>query len=144
MDVGAVRRPNGLAQLVTWMKAKPDLATFATVGVGSPAHVWTYGFSKSTGVRFQLVPYRGAAPAVQDVLAGRVDLSALEASNLLPHVQAGKMKAFALLSAARWKVARHIPILPPHTALMIAHASAVDDVGVLGATSSTPPRTRGR
>ena len=51
MMVGRADLPaNDLAQLVTWMKARPDLATFATVGVGSPAHVWTYGFSKSTGL----------------------------------------------------------------------------------------------
>jgi tripartite-type tricarboxylate transporter receptor subunit TctC len=45
------------------------------------------------------------------MLAGRIDLTALEASNLLPHVQAGKMKAYALLSAARWKMAPDIPTL---------------------------------
>jgi len=100
-----------LTELVLWMKAKPEPATFATVGAGSPAHVWTVGFTKMTGARFQLIPYRGAAPSIQDMLAGRIDLSALEASNLLPHVQAGKLKAYAILSARRWKMAPDIPTM---------------------------------
>lgn len=103
--------PKALAELVPWMKAQPQPVTFGTVGSGSPAHVWTFGFTQSTGVRFQLVPYRGAAPTIQDMLAGRIDLTALEASNLLPHVQAGKMKAYALLSAKRWKIAPDIPTM---------------------------------
>lgn len=110
MLVGRADLPaSNLAELVTWMKALPQRATFATVGVGSPAHVWTSEFSARTATSFQLIPYRGAAPAVQDMLAGRVDLSALEASNLLPHVQAGKMKALGLLRANRWKAAPEIP-----------------------------------
>jgi tripartite-type tricarboxylate transporter receptor subunit TctC len=103
--------PKTLDELVSWMKAQPQPVTFGTVGSGSPAHVWTFGFANSTGVRFQLVPYRGAAPTIQDMLAGRIDLTALEASNLLPHVQAGKMKAYALLSAKRWKIAPDIPTM---------------------------------
>jgi tripartite-type tricarboxylate transporter receptor subunit TctC len=101
--------PSSLAELVGWLKAQPQRATFATVGVGSPAHVWTAEFTARTATHLQLIPYRGAAPAVQDMLAGRVDLSALEASNLLPHVQAGKMKALGLLRANRWTAAPEVP-----------------------------------
>ena len=112
MMVGRADLPaNTLAAVTAWMKAKAEPATFATVGSGSPAHVWTFGFANATGVRFQLIPYRGAAPAIQDMLAGRIDLTALEASNLLPHVQAGKMKAYALLSAKRWPIAPDIPTM---------------------------------
>ena len=112
MMVGRADLPAAnLAALTAWMKAKAEPATFATVGSGSPAHVWTFGFAQATGVRFQLVPYRGAAPAIQDMLAGRIDLTALEASNLLPHVQAGKMKPYAILSATRWKIAPDIPTM---------------------------------
>lgn len=112
MMVGRADLPAAdLAALTAWMKAKPEPATFGTVGSGSPAHVWTFGFAQATGVRFQLIPYRGAAPTIQDMLAGRIDLTALEASNLLPHVQAGKMKAYAILSAKRWSVAPDIPTM---------------------------------
>jgi len=112
MMIGRADLPaKDLTELVAWMKAKPEPATFATVGAGSPAHVWTVGFTRMTGARFQLIPYRGAAPSIQDMLAGRIDLSALEASNLLPHVQAGKLKAYAILSTRRWKMAPDIPTM---------------------------------
>jgi tripartite-type tricarboxylate transporter receptor subunit TctC len=144
MMVGRAEVPAAnLGELVAWLKARPQPATFATVGAGSPAHVWTYGFTAKTGVRFQLVPYRGAAPAIQDMLAGHVDLTALEASNLLPHVQAGKMKAYALLSAARWKAAPEIPTLteqgfpgyemPFWTGLFVRKGTPAEAIGRLNA-----------
>jgi tripartite-type tricarboxylate transporter receptor subunit TctC len=112
MMVGRADLPaKDMTELVAWMKAKPEPATFATVGSGSPTHIWTVGFTKMTGARFQLIPYRGAAPAIQDILAGRIDATGLEASNLLPHVQAGKMKAYAILSAKRWRLAPDVPTM---------------------------------
>ena len=112
MMVGRADLPaKNLTELVAWMKAKPEPATFATVGSGSPTHIWTVGFTKMTGAQFQLIPYRGAAPAIQDMLAGRIDATGLEASNLLPHVQAGKMKALAILSAKRWRMAPDVPTM---------------------------------
>jgi tripartite-type tricarboxylate transporter receptor subunit TctC len=97
--------------LVPWLKALPQPSPFATIGAGSPPHVWSIGFANQTGVRFQPVPYRGGAPAIQDMLAGRIDLSVLEASSLLPHVNAGKLKAYGLLNPTRWKVAPDVPTL---------------------------------
>ena len=112
MLVGRAELPAAnLTDLVTWLKSQSQPATFATVGTGSPAHVWTVEFTNRTGTRFQLIPYRGAAPAIQDMLAGRIDLTALEASNLLPHVRAGKMKPLAVLSAGRWRAAPDVPTL---------------------------------
>lgn len=100
-----------VSELVSWLKALPQPSPFATIGAGSPPHVWAIGFANQTGVRFQPVPYRGGAPAIQDMLAGRIDLSVLEASSLLPHVQAGKLKAYGLLNPTRWKVAPEVPTL---------------------------------
>ena len=77
-------------ELAAWLKALPQPSPFATIGAGSPPHVWAIGFANQTGARFQYVPYRGGAPAIQDMLAGRIDLSVLEASSLLPHVQCGQ------------------------------------------------------
>ena len=62
-----------LKGLVTWLKANPGKATAATVGVGSAQHVGSVLLQKMTDTRFQFVPYRGAAPAMQDLLAGHVD-----------------------------------------------------------------------
>ena len=98
-------------ELAAWLKALPQPSPFATIGAGSPPHVWALGFASQTGARFQYVPYRDGAPAIQDMLAGRIDLSVLEASSLLPHVNAGKLKAYGLLSPARWKVAPDVPTL---------------------------------
>ncbi|MBV8409472.1 MAG: tripartite tricarboxylate transporter substrate binding protein [Alphaproteobacteria bacterium] len=98
-----------MAGLVDWLKAHREPATFATVGVGSPAHIWTVEFTNRTGVPLQLIPYRGGAPAIQDILAGRIDLSSLEGASLMPHVRAGKMKPLGVLSAGRWKAAPDVP-----------------------------------
>ena len=73
--------------------------------------MWGHQFEALTGVRLQLIPYRGAAPAMQDLVAGRIDLSGLEASSTLPYVQAGKIKAFGVLTQSRWQGAPDIPTL---------------------------------
>ena len=112
MMIGRADLPtSNLRELITSLKAAPQPASFATVGVGSPGHVWAHQFEAMTGVRLQLIPYRGAAPAMQDLLAGRIDLSGLEASSSLPYVQAGKIKAFGVLTEARWSGAPDIPTL---------------------------------
>ena len=92
-----------------------------------------------TGVRVQLIPYRGAAPAMQDLVAGRIDLSGLEASSTLPYVQAGKIKAFGVLTPSRWPGAPDIPTLeeqglpglamPYWTGLWVKKGTAAEIVG---------------
>ena len=81
MMIGRADLPaSNLRDLISSLKAGPQPASFATIGVGSPGHVWAHHFEALTGVRVQLIPYRGAAPAMQDLVAGRIDLSGLEAS----------------------------------------------------------------
>jgi tripartite-type tricarboxylate transporter receptor subunit TctC len=112
MMIGRADLPaSNLGELVAWLKASPQPASYATVGVGSPGHVWAHQFESLTGVRVQLIPYRGAAPAMQDLVAGRIDLSGLEASSSLPYVQGGKIKAFGVLAPSRWPGAPDIPTL---------------------------------
>ncbi|MGE0630299.1 MAG: Bug family tripartite tricarboxylate transporter substrate binding protein, partial [Hyphomicrobiaceae bacterium] len=98
-----------LAEVIAWLKANGDKASFGTIGIGSPSHVFATLFQKTTGTQFQLVPYRGGAPAMQDLIGGQIDLSCLEASNTLANVRAGKIKAFALLSKTRWSQAPDVP-----------------------------------
>jgi tripartite-type tricarboxylate transporter receptor subunit TctC len=100
-----------IRELVAWLKANPDKASFATPGVGSPSHVWGIHFQNSTGTRFQFVAYRGASPALQDVLSARVDLTCLQASDLLPHVRSGDIRAYAILADAPWVRAPEIPTI---------------------------------
>ncbi len=100
-----------LRELIAWLKANPDKASFGTVGNGSPPHVWGVQFQNSTGTRFQFVPYRGAAPAAQDLIAGNIDFAAFEASGTLPFVRGGSIKAYAILAKTRWPAAPDIPTI---------------------------------
>ncbi len=101
---------SNLQELIAWLKANPDQATAGTVGAGSSGHLASILFQSRTGTRFRIVPYRGAAPAMQDLVAGQIDLRfAAEASQSLPYLRDGKIKAFAVLGAARWSPAPEIP-----------------------------------
>jgi tripartite-type tricarboxylate transporter receptor subunit TctC len=98
-----------LRELTGWLKLNQDKASAAMAGVGTSTHVAGLLFQQFAGVRFQLVPYRGAAPALQDVMAGQVDLMVDVASNSLPYLQGGKIKAYAVTAAARLASAPDIP-----------------------------------
>jgi len=96
-------------ELIAWLKANPDKASAATVGAGSAAHICMLYFEQQTGTRFQMVPYRGGAPAMQDMIAGQIDLMCAEASQTLSFVRAGQMKAFAVMSKERWPSLPDVP-----------------------------------
>lgn len=98
--------------LIRWLKADPGRATAGTIGVGSPSQVGGLHFQTLTGTRFQLVPYRGAAPALQDLVAGQIDLRfGAEASQTLPYLRAGTIKALAVMDRTRWPAAPDIPTI---------------------------------
>jgi tripartite-type tricarboxylate transporter receptor subunit TctC len=101
---------NNLKELIAWLKANPN-ATSATIGVGSAAHMCMVYFQNETGTKFQTVPYRGAAPAMQDLLAGTIDLFCPEAGQTLPQFRAGSVKAFAVLTEKRWFAAPDVPTI---------------------------------
>ena len=103
--------PNDVKELIAWLKANPTGASFGAVGVGGPATVWGTDFKTRNGVQFQFVPYRGAAAIMQDMVAGQIDLGCTEASNVLPHLRSGKVKAYAVLTNDRWAVAPDIPTI---------------------------------
>jgi tripartite-type tricarboxylate transporter receptor subunit TctC len=96
-------------ELIAWLKANPDKASAATVGAGSAAHVCEVYFMQQTGTRFQVVPYRGGAPAMQDIIAGQIDLMCAEASQTLAYVRGGQMKAFAVMAKDRWPALPDVP-----------------------------------
>ena len=98
-----------LNELIAWLKANPGKASQGTAGVGSPAHVSGAYFQKETGTRFQFIPYRGAAPAMQDLVAGQIDLMFDQAVNSLPHVRGGKIRAYAVTAKTRLASAPEIP-----------------------------------
>ena len=103
--------PNTAAELIDWLKARKEPTTFGTVGTGSAAQLCALYFAQKTGAYFQYVPYRGAAPAMQDLIGGQIDLSCLEASATLPNVEAGRYKAFAVLSEQRWSKSPNTPTM---------------------------------
>jgi tripartite-type tricarboxylate transporter receptor subunit TctC len=98
-----------LQELIAWLRANPDKALQGTAGVGSAAHVGGVFFQSKTGTRFGFVPYRGAAPLMQDLLAGQIDLTFDQAANSLPQVRAGKIRAYAVTARTRLQSAPDIP-----------------------------------
>ena len=110
--------PKDAKELIAWLKANPGKASAATVGAGSGAHICLIYFQQKTGTSFQLVPYRGGAPVMQDLVAGQIDMFCAEASQTLAFLRGGKMKAYAIMSKARWPSAPDVPIM--------------DEVGVSG------------
>jgi tripartite-type tricarboxylate transporter receptor subunit TctC len=79
------------------------------VGAGSAAHVTGVYFQRATDTRFQFVPYRGGGPAVQDEVAGHVDLMFIEATNALAYVLSHQIRTYAVLAPTRWFAAPEIP-----------------------------------
>lgn len=98
-----------LRELIAWLKANPDKATAAVIGSGSPGHLCGVYFQNSTGTRFQFVPYRGSAPAMQDMISGQIDLACLEASATRSQVRGGNLRAYAVFARERWPAAPEIP-----------------------------------
>jgi len=96
-----------LKSLVAWMKANPGKGLF--INQNAAAKVTGILLQKATGTDFQYVPYRGAGPAMTDLLAGQVDLLVVQAAVALPQVQAGKIKVLANLSPKRSAAIPDIP-----------------------------------
>jgi len=103
--------PTSVTDLIAWIKARNEPTTFGTVGIGSASHLCALYFAQKAGVTFQYVPYRGAGPAMQDLIGGQIDLACLEASSGLAHVQGGRLKAYAVFGDARWPKAPDTPTM---------------------------------
>jgi tripartite-type tricarboxylate transporter receptor subunit TctC len=100
---------NDLKEMIAWLKANPDQASAATVGVGSAAHVSGAYFQKVTGTRFHFVPYRGGGPAMQDLVGGQVDLQFAEGTTALPAVRSRQVKTYAVMAPTRWFATPDVP-----------------------------------
>jgi tripartite-type tricarboxylate transporter receptor subunit TctC len=98
-----------LKELVKWLKANPGKAAQGSGGAGSAAHIHGIFFQQRTGTHFQHVPYRGAAPAMQDLISGQIDLMIDQVSNSLPQVRGGKIRAYAVTAKVRLESAPDIP-----------------------------------
>src|SRR5499427_7653232 len=98
-----------LKELIAWLKANPGKASAGIAGVGATGHVTGIAFQQATGTRFQFVPYRGNAPAMQDLVAGQIDLMIEPSSNFLAQVRNGNLKACAITAKTRLAAAPNVP-----------------------------------
>lgn len=96
-----------LKGLIAWMKANPGKATLANQTAA--AQVAGILLQQSTGTSLQFLPYRGGGPAMQDLVAGHIDLLIIQAAAAMPQVRAGTIKAFANLSSSRSTAVPEIP-----------------------------------
>lgn len=98
-----------LKELVAYLKTNADKISGGTAGLGSGSHIGALAFFAVTGTNYQLVPYRGTGPAVQDLIANQIQVMIDQSSNSLPHIRAGKLKVYAVTAKQRTAAAPDIP-----------------------------------
>jgi tripartite-type tricarboxylate transporter receptor subunit TctC len=98
-----------LKELIAWLKANPGKASAGTAGAGSASHMGGVYFQGATGTRVEFVPYKGTGPAMQDLVGGRIELMFDQASNSIPQVRGGKIKALAVTAGMRMAAAPEVP-----------------------------------
>ncbi len=98
-----------LPELIAWLKANQDKATAGTAGAGSGSHIAGVYLQSLTGLQLQFVPYRGTAPALNDLVAGQIDIIVDQASNSMQQIRAGNIRAYAISDNKRLAAAPDIP-----------------------------------
>ena len=98
-------------ELVAYAKANPGKVSFGSSGIGAAAHLTTEWLKQIAGIDMVHVPYKGTAPALQDLIAGNIQILVDTPSSLMPHVRAGKIKALGMFSANRLASAPEVPTL---------------------------------
>jgi tripartite-type tricarboxylate transporter receptor subunit TctC len=101
--------PNNLKELVAWLKANPGKASQGTNGPGSVMHLAGVLLQQETGARFGFVPYRGSAPAMQDLVSGQIDLYIGLPADILPLMRTGNVKVHAVAAQERLASALDVP-----------------------------------
>src|SRR3954453_20640359 len=98
-----------LAELLAWLKARPEPAAAGTAGAGSGSHIAGLYFENVTGIKLQYVPYRGTGPAMNDLVAGQIDMIVDQLSNSINQVRAGTIRGYAVTDTKRAESAADIP-----------------------------------
>jgi tripartite-type tricarboxylate transporter receptor subunit TctC len=98
-----------LPELVTWIKSNPDKVLQGTVGTGTAQHLCGLLLQSRLKVKWRFVPYRGGAPAMQDMLAGQINFMCTATGSFLPLVRNGQIRAYALAAKTRMEAAPEIP-----------------------------------
>ena len=126
----------GIRELVEHAKKNPGKLTFGSSGTGAASHLSAELFKSLAGVDMLHVPYKGTGQAVTDLLAGQIDLLFAPAQAVMPHVQAGKLKAFAVTSARRSKT---LPDLPTVAEAGVPGYEAIGWFGLLAPAATPKP-----
>jgi tripartite-type tricarboxylate transporter receptor subunit TctC len=98
-----------LKELIAWLKDRPQPAAAGTAGAGSGSHVAGLAFEAVSGVKLQYVPYRGTGPAMNDLVAGQIDIMVDQLSNSINQVRAGTIRGYAVTDTRRAESASDIP-----------------------------------
>ena len=96
-------------ELIAYARANPGKLSFGSSGIGAAAHLTTELFKQTAGVDMVHVPYKGTAPALQDLIGGQIHILVDTPSSLMPHVKGGKIKALGMFSAKRLLSAPEVP-----------------------------------
>jgi tripartite-type tricarboxylate transporter receptor subunit TctC len=102
---------NSLAKLISSAKAKPGSINFGSPGNGSTPHLAVELFERAAGIELTHVPYKGGAPALNDVIAGHIQTVAVNALEVQPHVKAGKLRVLAVLTPVRSSIFPDVPTI---------------------------------
>ncbi|QOZ34262.1 tripartite tricarboxylate transporter substrate binding protein BugD [Bradyrhizobium sp. CCBAU 53421] len=98
-----------LKELLDWLKSRPAPPTAGTAGAGSGSHIAGLYFEKVSGIKLQYVPYRGTGPALNDLVAGQIDIIVDQTSNSINQVRAGTIRAYAVTDSKRVANAPEVP-----------------------------------
>jgi tripartite-type tricarboxylate transporter receptor subunit TctC len=98
-----------LVELLAWMKTNSGKITFGTSGAGTPSHVSSLALQSRLEVTGQIIPYRGTGPAMQDLMAGQIDVLFEQAANAVTQVNGGTIKAYAVTAKSRLPAAPQVP-----------------------------------
>ena len=109
MTVGKGVVPKTVAEFIAYTKANPGKINMASAGTGTSTHLSGEMFMAMTGVKMQHVPYRGAGPAVTDMLGGQVQVIFDSMPSIIPHIRSGALRALAVTTAARSSQLPNIP-----------------------------------
>ncbi|MCA6120513.1 tripartite tricarboxylate transporter substrate binding protein BugD [Bradyrhizobium sp. WSM 1704] len=98
-----------LKELLEWLKSRPSPPTAGTAGAGSGSHIAGLYFENVSGIKLQYVPYRGTGPALNDLVAGQIDIIVDQTSNSINQVRAGNIRAYAVTDSKRVENAKDVP-----------------------------------
>lgn len=137
LAVGQAVPAGTLAEFFQWCKANPKLALYGTQGSGTTHHFLGYMLSKATGVPMTPVPYKGAAPGVQDLLAGQIPAFMVPLGDIVPHHRSGRVR---ILGTSGLQRSRFVPEVPTFEEAGFPGVIAMERFGVFvraGSSSAT-------